>query len=68
MLAHDVIQDPVNSLSVMEFLGDLSLILSPPGANEWGEHGPAKDFFKVAEDGVHALRFAPTYCSLLGAP
>ena len=68
MLAHDVIQDPVNSLSVMEFLGDLSLVPSPPGANEWGEHGPAKDFFKVAEDGVHALRFAPPYCSLLGAP
>ena len=68
MLAHDVIQDPVNSLSVMEFLGDLSLVPSPPGANEWGEHGPAKDFFKVAEDGVHALRFAPTYWSLLGAP
>ena len=68
MLAHDVIQDPVNSLSVREFLGYLSLVPSPPGANEWGEHGPAKDFFKVAEDGVHALRFAPTYCSLLGAP
>ena len=67
-MAHDVIQDPVNSLSVKEFLGDRSLVTSPPGANEWGEHGPAKDFFKVAEDGVHALRFAPTYCSLLGAP
>jgi hypothetical protein len=68
VLAHDVIQDPVDSLAVMQFLGDFSLVSSATGANERGEHGPAKDFFEVAENGVHALRFARTYCSLLGAP
>ena len=45
MLAHDVIQDPVDSLAVMQFLGDFSLVSSATGANERGEHGPTKDFF-----------------------
>ena len=68
MLAHDVIQDPVNSLPVVKFLSDFSLISSTPGADDWGKHGPTKDFFNLAAKVVHALRFALTYCSLLEAP
>ena len=67
MLAHDVIQDPVNSLPVVKFLSDFSLISSTPGADDWGKHGPTKDFFNLAAKVVHALRFALTYCSLLEA-
>ncbi len=68
MLTHDVIQDSVNSLSVMEFLGDFPLVSSAKGADKWGEDSPTKGLFKVADDGVHALRFALTYCSLVEAP
>jgi hypothetical protein len=68
VLAHDVIQDPVNSLPVVKFLSDFSLISSTSGADDWSKHGPTKDFFNLVAKGVHALRFALTYCSPLEAP
>ena len=51
MLAHDVIQDPVNSLPIVKFLSDFSLISLTPGADDWGKHGPTKDFLDVAAKG-----------------
>ena len=68
MLTHDFIQDPVNSLPVMELLGNFPFVSSSSGTNERGEDSPTKGLFKVADGGVHALRFALTYCSLVEAP
>ena len=53
MLAHDVIQDPVDSLAVMQFLGDFSLVSSATGANQGGKDGPAKGVFDLGEHMWH---------------
>lgn len=68
MLTHDVIQNPVNSLSVMKFLGDFSLGPTAASPDKRSEHGPAKGVFYLEQNTVHVLAKGLTYWFVLYAP